>query len=169
MGYGKSMELIISTTWRPKGKTLWAQVKCSVRARQVCILFFKSLLFILDRGEGREKERARNIHVWLPLTHPPPGTWLGLQPKHVPWLRIKPAALWFAGQCSIHWATPGRAQVYPYIWASRHGDPQVTIPDLWNHSHSSGHCFSTVKCLICENGAYLQALDGSQVEKTAGR
>ena len=28
----------------------------------------------------------------------------GLQPRHVPWLGIEPATLWFAGQCSTHWA-----------------------------------------------------------------
>ena len=41
------------------------------------LYFFKKILFIfLDRGEGREKERERNINVWLPLTHPTTwGTW----------------------------------------------------------------------------------------------
>ena len=33
----------------------------------------------------------------------------GLQPRHVPWLGIKPVTLWFTGWCSIHWATPVRA------------------------------------------------------------
>ena len=28
-----------------------------------------------DRGEGKEKERERNISVWLPLAHPPLWTW----------------------------------------------------------------------------------------------
>ena len=32
---------------------------------------FLSELFILDRGEGNEKERERNINVWLSLEHPP--------------------------------------------------------------------------------------------------
>ena len=31
-------------------------------------------LFIF-RQTGREGERKRNISVWLPLTHPPRGTW----------------------------------------------------------------------------------------------
>ena len=34
----------------------------------------------------------------------------GPQPRHVPWLGIKPVTLWFTGQHSIHWATPARAQ-----------------------------------------------------------
>ena len=34
-------------------------------------LFFFRILFILclDRREGREKDRERNINVWLPLAH----------------------------------------------------------------------------------------------------
>ena len=40
------------------------------------LLFFK-ILFInfLQRGERREKERERNISVWLPLTHPQLEIW----------------------------------------------------------------------------------------------
>ena len=34
--------------------------------------FFKDFIF---RGEGREKERERNIYVWLPLMRPLLGTW----------------------------------------------------------------------------------------------
>ena len=30
------------------------------------VVFFKDFIYLfLDRGEGREKERERNIHVWL--------------------------------------------------------------------------------------------------------
>ena len=32
----------------------------------------------------------------------------GLQPRHVPWLAVEPVTLWFAGQCSVHWATAAR-------------------------------------------------------------
>ena len=42
------------------------------RGRETSILK-KKILFIF-RGEGREKERKRNISVWLPLTHPLLGT-----------------------------------------------------------------------------------------------
>ena len=73
------------------------------------ILFFKKdfTYLFLDRGEGREKERERNINVWLPLMHTP--YWgPGLQPRHVPWLGIEPVTLWFTGWRSIHWAAPAR-------------------------------------------------------------
>ena len=42
--------------------------------------FLKNIyLFIFERGEGREKERERNISVWLPLTWPQLGTWPSTQ------------------------------------------------------------------------------------------
>ena len=46
-----------------------------------CFHFFFPLLLkrfiylFLEMGEGREKERERNIRVWLPLMHPLLGTW----------------------------------------------------------------------------------------------
>ena len=37
--------------------------------------FLKDFIYLfLDRGEGWEKERGRNINVWLSLTHPLLGT-----------------------------------------------------------------------------------------------
>ena len=43
-------------------------------------LFFKDFIYLfLEREEGREKERERNINVWLPLVHGDlvnnPGMW----------------------------------------------------------------------------------------------
>ena len=32
----------------------------------------------------------------------------GPQPRHVPWLGIKPVHRWFTGPCAIHWAPPAR-------------------------------------------------------------
>ena len=40
----------------------------------------------------------------------------GLQPRHMPWLEIEPATLWFSGQCSIHSATPARASVLYFLY-----------------------------------------------------
>ena len=42
------------------------------------LLFFLIHLF-LERGEGREKERERNINVWLPLSCPLSGAWPATQ------------------------------------------------------------------------------------------
>ena len=42
--------------------------------------FLKDFSYLfLDRGEGREKERERNMNVWLPLVHPLLGTWFTTQ------------------------------------------------------------------------------------------
>ena len=35
----------------------------------------------------------------------------GQQPRHVPWLGIEPAALWFTSWQSILWATPARTEI----------------------------------------------------------
>ena len=41
--------------------------------------FFKDFTYLLlERGEGREKERKRNIS-WLPFTRPQLGTWPSTQ------------------------------------------------------------------------------------------
>ena len=77
--------------------------------KEVGTFFFKDFVLFLDRGEGRWKEEERNISVWFPLVCSPLGTWL--QPRHVPWLGIEPATLWFMVRCSIHWATSSRAEV----------------------------------------------------------
>ena len=43
-------------------------------------LFFLDFIYLfLERGDGREKERERNINVWLPLTRPLLGTWPAIQ------------------------------------------------------------------------------------------
>ena len=40
-------------------------------------MIFEKILFIyfLERGVGKEKERERNINVWLPLMFPQMGNW----------------------------------------------------------------------------------------------
>ena len=68
-------------------------------------IFLKDFIYLfLESGEGREKERERNILCGC-LSHTP---YLGpdLQPRHMPQLGIEPATHWFTGLCSIHWATP---------------------------------------------------------------
>ena len=44
-------------------------------------------------------------------SHMPPNWRPGPQPRYVPWLGIKLAITWFAGQCSIHWAIPARVRM----------------------------------------------------------
>ena len=69
--------------------------------------FLRFYLFIF-RQRGGEGERGREISICGCLLHAP--YWgPGLQPRHVSWLGIELAILWFAGQRSICWATPARA------------------------------------------------------------
>ena len=48
---------------------------------RVYLFIYKDFIYF-QRGEGREKEKARNINLWLPLAHPHWGA--SLQPRHVP-------------------------------------------------------------------------------------
>ena len=70
------------------------------------LLFFLRLYLLFSE---RGKEKGRKIPMCGCLSRAPywgPGP----QPRLVPCVGIKPATLWFAGRCSIHWATPARAQ-----------------------------------------------------------
>ena len=49
-------------------------------------IFFKDFIYLfLERGEGREKEREKNINVWLPLVRPLLGTWPATQAHALDW------------------------------------------------------------------------------------
>ena len=49
-------------------------------------LFLKDFIYLfLERGEGWEKERERNITVWLPLQCPLLGTWPATQACALDW------------------------------------------------------------------------------------
>ena len=46
----------------------------------VCVCVFKDFISLfLERREGREKERERNISVWFSVSCPPLGTWPATQ------------------------------------------------------------------------------------------
>ena len=61
--------------------TFWGKIKVFFLSH---FLFFSFFLFyflnlFLESGEGKEKERERNISVWLPLLYHQPGTWPATQ------------------------------------------------------------------------------------------
>ena len=62
--------------------------------------FLKTLFIYFQRGKGREKERERNIRVWLPLMGPLLGTWPTTQACAL--TRNGMVTLGFAGHHSIH-------------------------------------------------------------------
>ena len=96
--------------------------------------FFKDFIYLLlERGEGREKERERNNNVrekhWLGASHTCPDRGSNLQPRHVPWLGIELAAFYLVEQCSTNWATPFRA----IIWILMHMLPHCYIgPNVYS-------------------------------------
>ena len=78
--------------------------------------FFLRFYLFLDRGEGREKERERNINVWYCLSHTP--HWgPGLQPRCVPWLGIELVTLWFTGwHSTTEPHQPGQQISFKWYW-----------------------------------------------------
>ena len=61
--------------------------KISVNVTKKIFTFFcKDFIYlVLERREGREKERERNISVWLLLMCPPLGTWPATQACATEW------------------------------------------------------------------------------------
>ena len=80
--------------------------------------FFKKIVCILFLERGKEGERKGEKHQCMDASHAPPTgglatqtcAWLGIELAGKNRLEIEPVTLWFAGQCSIHWATPARAE-----------------------------------------------------------
>ena len=90
----------------------------------------------------------------------------GPQPRHVPWLGIKPVTLCFTGQCSIHWATPARADfglyqgTYKYSWsASWKFNYNVFMPLVREHLAFPALLFHWI--VLCYLFGYLELLGGN--------
>ena len=60
-------------------ETFFFPRKTNKMTNQVHFLKKDFIYLFLDRGDGREKERERNIKMWLPLACPQPGTWPATQ------------------------------------------------------------------------------------------
>ena len=72
-------------------------------------MFLKDFMYLfLERGEGRERKRERNIDARIARFSRAPSWGPGPHPRRMPWLGIQPATLQFAGQRSIRWTTPAR-------------------------------------------------------------
>ena len=74
------------------------------------VSFFLRFYLFISRERGREWERERETSMYGCFSCVP--NWgPGSQPRHVPWLEIKPTTLWFEGQHSVHRAhQPGQCQ-----------------------------------------------------------
>ena len=81
--------------WPSHHVVTWSFIRARAwRERNLFPLFLKSIYLFLETGEGREKERKRNIS-WLPLVcaltrDPNPNPW------HVPWLGMELETFCFA-------------------------------------------------------------------------
>ena len=89
----------------------------------------KDLVYLFFRQKGRERGREGEKHQCVVASSRTPYGRPGLQPRHVPWLGIKPATLCFAVWHSIHWATSARASPAP---SHR---PHLKSQLILNHCH----------------------------------
>ena len=81
-------------------------------------LFKKFFLsFFLERGEGRNKGRERNINVWLPLT-PLTGDWPATKACASPDRESNQGPFGPQASTHIHWATPARHHFGVQGWRS---------------------------------------------------
>ena len=136
--------------WRVSLTPLKLYEKC-----QMCV-FLETGFMVWREGKVREKEKERNISVWLPLMCAPywgPGP----QPRHVPWLGIEPATLWFSGQHSIHWAAPARAGFMALI---RFSKGFVTLTRIRTTE-------STSPCLVQHQKARVAEVEAKQDPENA--
>ena len=80
--------------------------------------FFKDIIYLfLEKGEGREKERERNINVWFPLMHPLLGTWPATQAYALHWgLNWRPLSS--QANSAQSRATPARAHFLFYLFVA---------------------------------------------------
>ena len=76
-------------------------------------LFFKDFTYLfLERGVGKEKQRERNISVWLPVVCPLLGTWPATQACALDWeLNQRP----FGSQAIAQFTEPHQPQPELYL------------------------------------------------------
>ena len=95
----------------------WWLILLTKRTEHLCLLhyyichsidflFFFLIYLFLERKEGKEKVRERNINVWLPLVHTLLGTWPSTQACAL--TENQTGHPLVCSPHSIHWATPAR-------------------------------------------------------------
>ena len=116
---------------------------------------FLKILFICLRGREGEGEKhwcVRETLIDCPLHAPNWG--LGLQPRHVSWLRTELATFQFASWHSIHWATPARTGVSLLIFElmiAKRCDSQCAVWADYIHSIISWNVLLNNVCETLQN------------------
>ena len=83
------------------------------RSTELCkflheLIFKKTFSYLfLEREKGKKKRKGETSMCGC-LSRVPHQC-RGQQPRHVSWLGIEPATLWFPGWCSNHWTSPAKA------------------------------------------------------------
>ena len=105
--------------------------------------FKKDFTYLREGGreEEREGEETSMCGCLSCALHWGPGP----QPRHVPWLGIEPLTFGFSGRCSIHWATPARAQLTSFYVLALYCDFAEYI------------CWIYLLVLVCKNGFFTQS------------
>ena len=136
--------------------------------------FFQDFFYfylILERREGREKERERNINVWFTLMWPPLGTWpttqayaLTMNPTCDPLVH---------SPHSIHWATPARAVflvclINWIIWSTheihiKHFFQDYFIDDIMTFVSHQGHRMLVLN--LCDTNVHMDKMGNPTGER----
>ena len=98
--WNKSLLYVLQTSFCRILPDFWLCLQCLLF---IHLIFKKDFIYFIFGGEGRR--RGRETSMCGCLLHAPywgPGPQL----RQVPWLGIELVTLWFAGQYSIHWASP---------------------------------------------------------------
>ena len=100
----------LSLVKKPSSNCLPFLSEAEVRDQTETFMLWVALYAVCPWKGEREKEEhqcVRETVIGCPSHAPIQGP--GPQPRHMPWLGIELATLWFAGWCPIHWTTPARA------------------------------------------------------------
>ena len=68
----------LACAWSPCG-TSWGSGRFNVYFFLIDVIFKILFIYFWTEREGREREKERNINVWLPLMCPLLGTWSAIQ------------------------------------------------------------------------------------------
>ena len=135
--------------------------------------FFKDFIYLfLDRGGGREKEKERNINVWLPLMWPLLETWPATQARALTGNQISDPLVHRPALNPLSHTSQGRC--FCFLKHNLHCSTKIVSYYLWNHlepNPSHNRCYYshfTMKLWkIVSEGTQLQGYTAGIVTKVS--